>query len=323
MAKRNEVAAYFHGRMARDDRFGYTQGSGRWGSGPLEDWECQGVVGHFLVGDRDCSSSVIDCWNEALNGSVFEGALSGATYTGNMRWVFVNSGLFEWHPMGDGYIAQTGDVYLNETQHTAMCQSAVPDILSEALINEWGGITGGQVGDQTGREFVVRGYWDFPWDGILAYNHRADDADKPPKEWGLCMWRSHGGDNQRFRVEETEGGSMLVCKADGRAVDVSGGAPEMGAQVILYEPNGNPNQLWKFREKDNSNVVEIVSAMDSSMCLDVAGGSREEGAGLILWERNDGANQEWFLLDNKDGTVTVVNNGLGPKMVLDCPGGGR
>ena len=79
--------------------------------------------------------------------------------------------------MGDGYIAQRGDVYLNEGKHTAMCISAVPDMLAEFNINEKGTITGGQVGDQTGREGLRRAYYDFPWDGILAYNGKADTED--------------------------------------------------------------------------------------------------------------------------------------------------
>ena len=177
MTKRNEVAAYFHRRMCEDARFGYTQGAGRWGSGAVEDWECQGVTGHFRVGDRDCSSSTIDCWQEALRGSKYEGALDGATYTGDMRRVFVGSGLFEWMPMS--FIAQPGDLYLSEAHHVAMCQSQHPDILSEFMLNEHGTITGGKVGDQTGMESVVRGFWwpSFGWDGILHYNGKADTED--------------------------------------------------------------------------------------------------------------------------------------------------
>lgn len=173
MTNRANVAATFHRRQVDDARFGYTQGAGRWGSGQIEWWECEGVRAPFVIGDRDCSSSVIDCWREALRGSAYEGALDAATYTGNMRAVFVGSGLFDWHPMGDGYIAQRGDVYLNEANHTAMCQSAVPDMLSEFLSNEFGGIVGGQIGDQTGGESLMRAYYD-AWDGILAYNGKAD-----------------------------------------------------------------------------------------------------------------------------------------------------
>lgn len=187
MARRNEVAAYYHRRMCEDERFGYTQGDARWGNANNpEEWECQGVVATFWVGDRDCSSSVIDCWNEALRGTPYEGALYGAWWTGNMRDVFVNSGLFEWKPMS--FIAQTGDIYLNEANHTAMCQTPVPDVLSEFLINEWGGITGGREGDQTGGESMARGYYDFPWDGILHYNGKADDAQgADPEPSGLAF----------------------------------------------------------------------------------------------------------------------------------------
>lgn len=178
MLNRANVAATFHRRQVDDDRFGYTQGSGRLGSGQIEWWECEGVRAPFAVGDRDCSSSVIDCWREALRGSAYEGVLDGTDYTGSMRDVFTASGLFEWHPMGDGYIAQRGDVYLvhheDGAQHTAMCQSAVPDMLSEFISNEFGGIVGGQVGDQTGGESLMRAYYDFPWDGILAYTGKAD-----------------------------------------------------------------------------------------------------------------------------------------------------
>ncbi|HIW77037.1 MULTISPECIES: hypothetical protein [Gordonibacter] len=171
------VAATLHHHKCTHPWHGYTQGPGRWGDGegtcPVE---VDGRTYHLQQGDGDCSSTVVECWKVALEGTPYEGALDTATYTGNMRSVFVGSGLFEWHPMGDGYVAQRGDIYLNEANHTAMCQSAEPDMLSEFLSNEHGTITGGAVGDQTGYESVVREYYDFPWDGILAYNGKADSA---------------------------------------------------------------------------------------------------------------------------------------------------
>lgn len=153
----------------------YTQGSGRWGDG---DGKCyidvDGTTYAVEQGDRDCSSAVIDCWRNAIWYTAYRGALDAATYTGNMRSVFVGSGLFEWMPMS--YIAQRGDVYLNEVNHTAMCVSAIPDMLAEFSINEHGGITGGATGDQTGGESRIGAYYDFPWDGILAYNGKADNT---------------------------------------------------------------------------------------------------------------------------------------------------
>lgn len=175
------IAATLHDHLCRHDWHGYTQGDGRWGDGEgtCSVW-VDGQEYTVNQGDRDCSSSIIECWKQAIKGTAYEGKLDAATYTGNMRQVFVDSGLFTWHPMSDGYIAQRGDIYLNEQNHTAMCQSAIPDMLSEFFINEHGQITGGLVGDQTGSESLVRPFYDFPWDGILEYNGNADD--------GLSMW---------------------------------------------------------------------------------------------------------------------------------------
>lgn len=186
------VAATIMEHLVDHNAHGYTQGSGRFGSGGYETLTVDGETYTFAGGDRDCSSAVIDCWRTALDPTPYAGVLDAATYTGNMRSVFVGSGLFEWHPMGDGYIAQRGDVYLNEVSHTAMCISAVPDMLAEFSINEMGTITGGQVGDQTGYEASRGAYYDFPWDGILSYNGGADVmalSDEDCKRVADQVWR--------------------------------------------------------------------------------------------------------------------------------------
>lgn len=181
MTKRNEIAAQLHEHLCTHSWHGYTQGSGRNGDGEgFCSLNINGETYRVAQGDRDCSSSVIECWQEALKGTAYEGKLDGATYTGNMRRVFEKSGLFEWRPMS--FIAQRGDIYLAEGKHTAMCQTPDPDMLSEFLINERGTITGGKVGDQTGRESLVRGYYDFPWHGILHYNGKADPKKAAPKK---------------------------------------------------------------------------------------------------------------------------------------------
>lgn len=119
-----------------------------------------GVTYHPEQGDRDCSSAIIESYTLAGIDC------GGASYTGNMRECMVNSGNFKWHPMSSGFIAQAGDCYLKEGSHTAMCTSAVPDMLAEFSISETGGIDG-RTGDQTGRESYIHAYYDYPWDGIL------------------------------------------------------------------------------------------------------------------------------------------------------------
>lgn len=159
MLKR-EVAVELMKHLVNHDWHGYSQYS-RWGDGEGTcDIEVGGKVYQLEQGDRDCSSAII---------SAFEAAgisCGGATYTGNMRSCMTGTGNFVWHPMSSGYIAKPGDVYLNEVHHTAMCTSAVPDLLAEFCISETGGIDGAE-GDQTGYESYEHAYYDRPWDGIL------------------------------------------------------------------------------------------------------------------------------------------------------------
>lgn len=164
MAEANEVAARIMEHLCAHSVHGYSQGSNRWGNGQVETLNIDGKTYSFYGGDRDCSSAVISAYEAA--GIPVQS--QGATYTGNMKSVFVNSGYFEVMPMS--YIAQRGDVYLNEQNHTAMCVSSVPDKLAEFCINENGQITGGLEGDQTGVESQIRSYYDFgPWDCILRF----------------------------------------------------------------------------------------------------------------------------------------------------------
>lgn len=174
------IAATIHANMCEDDRFGYSW-SPRWGTdgAGYATWEIEGREYTVKCGDYDCSSSVITAWSKALEGTEYEGALDDATYTGNMRSVFTSSGLFDvWDT--DSTSAVRGDVYLNETHHTAMCQDGGSDgvygydCLSEFAINEDGGVYGGDTGDQTGREAYIHGFYWYPWDCTLHYNGKAN-----------------------------------------------------------------------------------------------------------------------------------------------------
>lgn len=162
-----ERAAQVMEHLCTHASHGYSQYS-RQGDGGTETVTLSdGTTVTVATGDRDCSSAVIDAWSKAV-----PGCTGGATYTGNMRSNFVKSGLFEWHPWGDGYTAKRGDVYLNETHHTAMCLGNGK--LGEFSISETGGIDGAE-GDQTGWESHICNFYTYSkgWDGILAY--KGDD----------------------------------------------------------------------------------------------------------------------------------------------------
>ena len=172
---KKEVAALIMRHLCTHKAHGYTQDmQGRQGTGE-EKIDIYGRIYKVKSGDRDCSSAVISSYEAAGI------SCGGATYTGNMRERMVGTGNFIWRPMS--FIAQMGDTYLNEDNHTAMCLSAEPDILMQFSINEKGKALGGKTGDQLqkgeydetyGRgESHLKPYYDYPWDGILQC---VDDA---------------------------------------------------------------------------------------------------------------------------------------------------
>lgn len=130
-------------------------------------------------GDYDCSSAVITAWERA--GVPVKSR--GATYTGNMYPVFLSSGFRDVtaqinRATGDGL--QRGDVLLNRARHTAMYCGGGREV--EASINEMGTATGGAPGDQTGQEFHVRSYRDYPWDCVLRYEGEGGTPDQRPPD---------------------------------------------------------------------------------------------------------------------------------------------
>lgn len=127
--------------IANDDSHGYDQ-EYRWGE----------------RGDYDCSSLVISALRQAGFSTAW------ATYTGNMRSALTFNG-FEW--ITDFSLLRPGDILLNESYHTAVFLGEGK--LVHASGNEFSGVTGGQPGDQTGREIYVRSYYWRPWDGFLRY----------------------------------------------------------------------------------------------------------------------------------------------------------
>lgn len=75
---------------------------------------------------------------------------------------------------------QAGDILLNEDHHTAIY--AGNGQIIEANINELGTVSGGQPGDQTGREIWIRSYYRFSkgWDCALRYVEGPQNSDDIP-----------------------------------------------------------------------------------------------------------------------------------------------
>ena len=150
---------------------GYSQYS-RLGDGTSETVDLgDGVTVTIAGGDRDCSSMVVT----ALRAVGVD--VHGASYTGNLMNI-CRSGLFKAHRRSggacvDGYSARRGDIYLNVTHHTAVCQHGAHepggDTLMQFSISERGTVDGAE-GDQTGRESNIKAFYEYPWDYTLSWN---------------------------------------------------------------------------------------------------------------------------------------------------------
>lgn len=137
--------------IANSSTHGYDQNS-RWGP------------------DYDCSSLIISAYEQA--GVPVKAA--GTSYTGNMRSAFRKCGFRE---VSNTQLSP-GDVLLDEKNHTAMYVG--DGKLVQASINENGGVTGGQSGDQTGKEISVVPMYQYHWDVVLRYGDSAEQPVQTP-----------------------------------------------------------------------------------------------------------------------------------------------
>lgn len=162
MSTINDRAAQVMEHLCSHSAHGYSQpnraGIGTGGDVAERIMLADGTIVGISFGDRDCSSAAIECY-AALGVDC-----GGATYTGNMRRCMTGTGKFSW--ITDLSQRQRGDILLNETHHAAVYLGNGK--LGQFSISETGGVTGRR-GDQTGYESNTKGYYNYPWNGLLRY----------------------------------------------------------------------------------------------------------------------------------------------------------
>ncbi|MGI5270444.1 ricin-type beta-trefoil lectin domain protein [Nonomuraea sp. CA-218870] len=85
--------------------------------------------------------------------------------------------------------------------------------------------------------------------------------------------------------------------ASNRCLDVNGASQANGAQVLIWDCNGQANQQWTVTSAGELRVY-------GGKCLDVNGGGTADGSAVIIWDCNGQNNQKWR--HNTDGTITAV-----------------
>ncbi|MFF0311189.1 ThuA domain-containing protein [Streptosporangium sp. NPDC004379] len=105
------------------------------------------------------------------------------------------------------------------------------------------------------------------------------------------------------------GATALKGVGSGRCLDVSGASQSNGAQVQIWDCNGQNNQKWTPTSAGELRVY-------GGKCLDVTGAGTADGTAVTIWDCNGQNNQKWRL--NADGSVTAV----GANKCLNVSGSG-
>ena len=161
--------------ICNDPRFGYSQGNNRWGNDKLAKFTIDGNDYYINQGDRDCGAAIISVYNSVYPNKYPFGA---GYYTGNMIECALETG--NWEDLGyingpDNLLA--GDV-LVRNGHTEMYVG--DGKLAGFRSNEFGGIIGGEEGDQTGNESSVVNYFqdlNNPWHAIRFKGFTEDSKE--------------------------------------------------------------------------------------------------------------------------------------------------
>lgn len=287
--------------IANDNSHGYSQLSNRrWGNP-----------------DYDCSSFVITAFkNAGCN-------VGAATYTGNMRSVFVNAG-FTWIPksqinLSNSSQLQRGDILLNEKNHTEIyignnqrvgAHTGTYDIYDRNA-----------PGDNNGKEISIYNYSNSSnWDGVLRYNENPNFPGEEDTSWVVPVWKTA---NSKLDTYDSNGN-----KESGRWIDAGDNCYiekvyQNGYAWVKY-PTSNGDR-WAYAKASGFSLdkkqtkpigtqtisdgeYHIVSALDNTKALDVANAVTNNGANINLYSNLDDPAQVFTITYLGDGYYKIINN---------------
>ena len=234
-----EIATQWMENLANDNSHGYAWG----GWGPQ---------------DYDCGHAVITAWQHA--GIPVKSR--GASYTGNMREVFISCGFKDVSAsvaFDTGAGLKRGDVLLNISQHAAMYTG------NNKVVHARSAEGNNIPGDQSGNEIRIQSYWNYPWDCVLRYPEVVDydppidpieDPDLEP-EFAFTVKKGDGIRNPLPKVVLWQG--LLLCH--GFDVGSDGADGEFGTNTY--------NATLKFQKQFGLEETGVADQDDWEQALKI------------------------------------------------------
>ncbi|WP_328709867.1 lectin [Microbispora hainanensis] len=146
-------------------------------------------------------------------------------------------------------------------------------------------------------------------DLIDGIHPTANGYDKMAAAWYAALQSVDGSIGQPGGTPSptpTASTSAIRGVGSGRCLDVTGVSQANGAQVQIWDCNGQSNQQWTSTSAGELRVY-------GNKCLDAYGAGTADGTSVIIWDCNGQNNQKWRF--NSDGSITAV----GANKCLDVP----
>ena len=176
------------------------------------------------------------------------------------------------------------------------------------------------------------------WQAICSLTGRSLDVagGTMANKQNVQQWSDNNSLAQRWEITAdgnsyTYGGTSyptytIKCKKGTTfALDVANGSTTAGANIQIYTANGSVAQRWVFvpvLALTEGGTFELVSALDTSLCVDISGGSTANGAKAQVYTRN-GTNAQVFEanVDSQNMLVRIVSANSGK--ALDSNGAAK
>lgn len=135
-------------------------------------------------------------------------------------------------------------------------------------------------------------------------------------------WNNNNNNNNNWNNNNNNSGSFssgkkYVIKSynSGKALDVSWGSKDNGANVLQYTYNGYENQKWYIEPLGNGYYA--IKSANSGKSLDIAYASNDDGANIQQWDYYGGNAQQWKI-EAANGGYSIINRQSGK--ALDVSG---